>query len=117
MSGYSLRLQLAKSIIMIISLMSFAVLCTLTKMRVRMFFIFTIDHLKTLSLNMIDLSEIARNSVLQSGFDHKCKLEWLGDSYESEGIAGNDPDKTNLPQIRMGFRSEELQSERSLLAR
>ena len=55
--------------------------------------------------------------MLQSGFDHKCKLEWLGDSYESEGIAGNDPDKTNLPQIRMGFRSEELLSERSLLVR
>jgi AMP deaminase len=40
-------------------------------------------------LNNIDLSEIARNSVLQSGFEDAIKRKWLGSNYFREGVAGN----------------------------
>jgi AMP deaminase len=36
-----------------------------------------------------DQCEIARNSVLQSGFEHCVKLQWLGKNYWMEGPLGN----------------------------
>jgi AMP deaminase len=36
-----------------------------------------------------DMSEIARNSVLMSGFQHRLKEQWLGNNYICEGVAGN----------------------------
>jgi AMP deaminase len=36
-----------------------------------------------------DLSEIARNSVLQSGFEHALKQKWLGPQYDRPGAEGN----------------------------
>lgn len=40
-------------------------------------------------MTAVDMSEIARNSVLQSGFDHEQKVQWLGPNYELAGIEGN----------------------------
>jgi AMP deaminase len=62
-------------------------------------------------LTSCDLSEIARNSVTQSGFEHHTKESWLGESYWLPGVAGNDIRKTNIPDIRMSFREEALIAE------
>lgn len=40
-------------------------------------------------LNTCDLCEIARNSCLQSGFEHVTKAYWLGDHYTVPGPSGN----------------------------
>ncbi len=38
------------------------------------------------SFSNSDLSEIARNSVLQSGYSHEWKLKWLGPNYWKPGV-------------------------------
>jgi len=58
-----------------------------------------------------DLCEIARNSVLHSGFDHVVKQQWLGPNYHLPGCFGNDPTKTNVPQVRIQFRHQTLLDE------
>ncbi|KAK4883962.1 hypothetical protein RN001_000233 [Aquatica leii] len=62
-------------------------------------------------LSSCDMCELARNSVLMSGFPHKMKQYWLGPNYNKEGVAGNDISKTNVPDIRVGFRYETLVEE------
>ncbi len=52
------------------------------------------------------MCEIARNSCYHSGFDQKTKAYWLGENFNSEGINGNDPRKTNVPDIRLQYRYE-----------
>ncbi|PRP81669.1 AMP deaminase [Planoprotostelium fungivorum] len=58
-----------------------------------------------------DQCEIARNSVLQSGFEHSTKLHWLGEDYWKEGPVSNDIGKTNVPNIRIHFRWQNLLEE------
>ena len=58
-----------------------------------------------------DLCEIARNSVLQSGFPDHAKQHWLGPNYHLPGVAGNDVKRTNIPNIRVAFRYETLMDE------
>jgi len=41
------------------------------------------------------------------------KKHWLGDNYLREGVAGNDIDRTNVPDIRIAFRYETLLEELS----
>lgn len=41
------------------------------------------------------------------------KQHWLGDHYLKEGVAGNDIDRTNVPDIRIAFRYETLLEELS----
>ena len=74
-----------------------------------------------------DLSEVARNSVLQSGFPHSAKQHWLGPEYfrycqmaiimlilslllfficVRPGVAGNCVKRTNIPNIRVAYRWE-----------
>ena len=65
----------------------------------------------------VDLCEIARNSVLQSGFEDGVKQKWLGVNYNLPGIQGNDITRTNVPDVRIHFRHETLRDERSFLAR
>jgi AMP deaminase len=36
-----------------------------------------------------DLAEIARNSLLHSGFDKEAKTNLLGKHYDKEGVEGN----------------------------
>jgi len=58
-------------------------------------------------LSTTDLCEIAKNSVLQSGFEEILKKNWLGDDYHS----GNAYEKTNIPNIRFMYRKDTLKAE------
>ncbi|KAI4331620.1 hypothetical protein MLD38_029794 [Melastoma candidum] len=55
-------------------------------------------------LSSCDLCEIARNSVLQSGFSHALKSHWIGKEYYKREPDGNDIHRTNVPHIRVEFR-------------
>ncbi|XP_061689879.1 AMP deaminase 2-like isoform X2 [Syngnathoides biaculeatus] len=66
-------------------------------------------------LSSCDMCELARNSVLMSGFSHKAKSYWLGPSYYKEGPESNDIRRTNLPDIRVAYRSETLSEELQLI--
>ena len=63
---------------------------------------------------MTDVSEIARNSVLQSNFEEMFKEEWLGKDYK-KGITFCDEQKTHVPLIRAKFRAEHLALEHMLV--
>mmetsp|Transcript_16892 Transcript_16892/g.23481 ORF Transcript_16892/g.23481 Transcript_16892/m.23481 type:complete len:131 (-) Transcript_16892:323-715(-) len=65
-------------------------------------------------LSMTDISEIARNSVLQSGFEDKYKKEWLGEEY-ARGVTFCDETKTHVPLIRAKYRAEHLALEHMLV--
>lgn len=67
-------------------------------------------------LKAVDMCEIARNSVLQSGFEHRFKVHWVGNSYWLRSTEGNDLRQTNVPDIRMQFRYELLAGEYQLLS-
>ncbi|GMT32772.1 hypothetical protein PFISCL1PPCAC_24069, partial [Pristionchus fissidentatus] len=62
-------------------------------------------------LSSCDMCELARNSVVQSGFEDKVKVHWLGPAYKEEGVRGNDIQRTNVPDIRVSFRHEALVDE------
>jgi AMP deaminase len=66
-------------------------------------------------LSAVDMCELARNSVLQSGFEAKAKKHWLGEKYYLPGPAGNDIHKTNVPDIRIRFRYQTLLEERKMI--
>lgn len=66
-------------------------------------------------LSSTDMCEIARNSVLQSGFEDCLKRAWIGKQYREEGAKGNDITKTNVPNRRFQFRHSLLSMERDLL--
>lgn len=52
-----------------------------------------------------DLAEIARNSVLHSGFDKDVKTNLLGKHYEKEGVEGNGKCRINIryPYMEVNF--------------
>lgn len=62
------------------------------------------------------MCEIARNSVLQSGFELAIKKKWLGENCHKEGIEGNNIKKTNVANVRSIFRWNILSNERRLFA-
>jgi AMP deaminase len=62
-----------------------------------------------------DLCEIARTSVLNSGFSHADKCHWVGDTYWKEGAEGNEAAKTNVADVRLCFRHDTLLAERTLV--
>ncbi|XP_060897926.1 AMP deaminase 2-like isoform X1 [Labrus mixtus] len=66
-------------------------------------------------LSSCDMCELARNSVLMSGFSHRAKSYWLGPSYSREGPESNDIRRTNVPDIRVAYRSETLSEELQLI--
>lgn len=93
-------------------------------------------------LSSCDMCELARNSVLMSGFSHEVthkqllsifldyfiyltvpsrdsayqvKITWLGPRYRCEGPDGNDIRRSNVPDIRLAFRHETLCDELQLL--
>jgi len=70
---------------------------------------------QTWKLSDCDLAELSRNSVLQSGYPYEQKAEWIGAHYQTEGPQGNDFTKTKLPNIRLGFRQETLDFEKTLI--
>lgn len=66
-------------------------------------------------LGSADLAEIARNSVLQSGFEYPFKAHWIGAEYAIPGPEGNEIALTNVPNIRLQYRLEALKEEIALL--
>ncbi|KAK3882003.1 hypothetical protein Pcinc_013589 [Petrolisthes cinctipes] len=62
-------------------------------------------------LSQTDMCELARNSVLMSGFEHEIKQFWIGPNYTRDGVAGNDIKRTNVPNIRVAYRHETLLDE------
>lgn len=55
-------------------------------------------------LSATDQCEIARNSVLQSGWERRFKMHFLGKDY-------SDIRETNVPIIRLMYRKETLETE------
>lgn len=68
----------------------------------------------TFDLSMTDIMEIARNSVLQSGFDVDFKKKWLGEDY-MKGMTFCDESITHVPLIRAKFRAEHLALEHMMV--
>ncbi|KAF9101654.1 AMP deaminase [Mortierella sp. AM989] len=68
-------------------------------------------------LSGADMCEISRNSVRHSGFENKVKKHWIGKKWYLPGVEGNDMAKTNVPNIRVAFRSETLREELDMLQR
>ncbi|KAI1001701.1 AMP deaminase [Podosphaera aphanis] len=66
-------------------------------------------------LSAVDMCELAKNSVKQSGFEHAIKQRWLGPDYNVPGIRGNTMAKSNVPNIREGYRHETLLQELSMI--
>jgi len=67
--------------------------------------------------SVTDLSEIARNSVLQSGLTIAEKKAILGPNYMLAGVQGNDPNCSNIPDVRVAFRKEQLDEEYEFVAK
>ncbi|GJJ15752.1 hypothetical protein Clacol_010030 [Clathrus columnatus] len=66
-------------------------------------------------LSQSSLAELARNSVIQSGFEMENKRHWLGQKWYLPGAAGNDIKKTNVPDTRLKFRYETLMEELAII--
>jgi AMP deaminase len=62
------------------------------------------------------LAELARNSVIQSGFEMELKRHWLGQHWYLPGASGNDIHKTNVPSIRLAYRHQTLLEELALVS-
>ncbi|GAM84200.1 hypothetical protein ANO11243_021930 [Dothideomycetidae sp. 11243] len=68
-------------------------------------------------LNAIDMCELAKKSVMQSGFEQEMKRRWLGKHWMLPGVKGNDVARCNVPNIREAFRHETLVMERAMVER
>lgn len=66
-------------------------------------------------LTSTDMCELARNSVLQSGWEMEIKRHWLGTHFFRPGPDGNDVSKTNVPNIRLQYRNETLKQEMAFI--
>eukprot|EP01062_Namystynia_karyoxenos_P040373 TRINITY_DN2944_c0_g2_i1.p1 TRINITY_DN2944_c0_g2~~TRINITY_DN2944_c0_g2_i1.p1 ORF type:complete len:1954 (+),score=558.59 TRINITY_DN2944_c0_g2_i1:111-5864(+) len=66
---------------------------------------------KVWRLSTSDLCEIARNSVLHSGFEHERKKAWIGDTYFMDSSRGNQADLTHVDDIRVTYRYETYHEE------
>ncbi|KAF2831548.1 AMP deaminase [Ophiobolus disseminans] len=68
-------------------------------------------------LSAVDMCELAKHSVEQSGFEHIVKQKWLGANYHLPGVAGNDMARSNVPSVREAFRHETLMQELAMIDR
>ncbi|KAG1152657.1 hypothetical protein G6F37_000886 [Rhizopus arrhizus] len=68
-------------------------------------------------LSSTDMCELARNSVIQSGWENKIKEHWIGHNWHRPGVEGNDMQRTNVPDIRIKFRYETLKEELDAISR
>ena len=68
-------------------------------------------------LSAVDMCELAKNSVKQSGFEYAVKARWLGPDFHLEGVRGNTMAKSNVPNIREGFRHETVLQELAMIDR
>ncbi|OTB01494.1 hypothetical protein M426DRAFT_323385 [Hypoxylon sp. CI-4A] len=55
-------------------------------------------------LSPVDMCELAKNSVRQSGYEYSVKQQWLGEKFNLPGKDGNSMVKTNVPDRREEFR-------------
>ncbi|RXK42472.1 AMP deaminase [Tremella mesenterica] len=86
-------------------------------------FHFTASHLleeyscaaQIYKLTPADMCELARNSVLQSGWEMTVKKHWIGQKWYLPGKEGNDIHKTNVPTIRLAYRHATLLEELTLI--
>jgi len=62
-------------------------------------------------LSSTDLCELARNSVIQSGFEASLKERWISPKWRLMGEYGNDIHKTNVPYSRLRYRRDTLLNE------
>ena len=69
----------------------------------------------TFDLSMTDMMEIARNSVLQSGFEEEFKENYIGKDFR-KGVTFCNEQLTHVPLIRAKFRAEHLAIEHMLCA-
>jgi AMP deaminase len=60
------------------------------------------------------MCELARNSVIQSGWEGSIKGHWLGHKW-AQGI--NDVHRTNVPDLRIKYRQDTLRNELATLQR
>jgi len=92
----------------------------------------TIDK-QIYKLPQSSLAELARNSVIQSGFEMEVKRHWLGQKWYLPGAAGNDINRvrrllpfvqsrhadlglqTNVPDIRLQYRHQTLLEELAMI--
>eukprot|EP00667_Euglena_gracilis_P000645 EG_transcript_646 len=70
---------------------------------------------KVWRLDPTDLCEIARNSVLHSGFPHDVKKSWLGKLYFLNSSVGNKASMSHVANIRAAFRFEMYHAEVDIL--
>ncbi|KAK2741053.1 AMP deaminase [Myotisia sp. PD_48] len=68
-------------------------------------------------LSAVDMCELAKHSVDQSGFEFTLKQRWLGRNCHLPGVEGNDVAKSNVPNLREAFRFDTLLGELSLVER
>ncbi|KAL5606165.1 uncharacterized protein BROUX77_003358 [Berkeleyomyces rouxiae] len=66
-------------------------------------------------LTPVDMCELAKNSVKQSGYEASVKQQWLGPDFSKPGSEGNIMAKTNVPNQREEFRYQTLMQERRVL--
>ncbi|KAL1865484.1 AMP deaminase [Diaporthe australafricana] len=66
-------------------------------------------------LSPIDMCELAKNSVKQSGYEHSIKQHWLGPNFLRPGFRGNTMVKTNVPDRREEFRYRTLLEEQQMV--
>src|SRR5262249_38773201 len=69
------------------------------------------------NLSLVDMSEISANSVRQSGFEHVLKCKWLGSTYTRRGLAGNEVNRSNVPDLRVAYRKQCQDEEHELIDR
>jgi len=65
-------------------------------------------------LSPVDMCELAKNSVKQSGYEFSIKQQWLGPTFNQSGAKGNTMVKTNVPDRREEFRYRTLLEERKM---
>lgn len=65
-------------------------------------------------LSPVDMCELAKNSVKQSGYEYSVKKHWIGPNYLAPGFRGNTMVKTNVPDLREEFRYRTLRDEQQM---
>jgi len=65
-------------------------------------------------LSPVDMCELAKNSVKQSGYEFSIKQQWLGSNFDQPGARGNTMVKTNVPDRREEFRYRTLLEEQQM---
>ncbi|KAI1130404.1 hypothetical protein F5Y10DRAFT_235579 [Nemania abortiva] len=68
-------------------------------------------------LSPVDMCELAKNSVKQSGYEYSIKQTWLGENFNLPGAEGNKMIKTNIPDRREEYRHQTWVEEHRMIMR